>query len=99
MELKANFDWSIDSLDNNTFINIEFTNKTIKIKREITHTLKFDEQGNAKDRTTVIGNTKTACSVRNIPITDIVLETLKQWKEKQSKRQETNPCNNNLNCL
>lgn len=71
--------------------NIDFANKTIKIERTITQTLKFDEQGNVKDRTTVIGDTKTACSVRDIPVTDIVLETLKQWKEKQSKRQETNP--------
>lgn len=71
--------------------NIDFANKTIKIERAITQTLKFDEQGNVKDRTTVIGDTKTACSVRDIPVTDIVLETLKQWKEKQSKRQETNP--------
>ncbi len=71
--------------------NIGFENKTIKIERAITQTLKFDEQGNVKDRTTVIGDTKTACSVRDIPVTDIVLETLKQWKEKQSKRQETNP--------
>ena len=70
---------------------IDFANKTIKIERAITQTLKFDEQGNVKDRTTVIGDTKTACSVRDIPVTDIVLETLKQWKEKQSKRQETNP--------
>ena len=71
--------------------NINFANKTIKIERAITQTLKFDEQGNVKDRTTIIGDTKTACSVRDIPVTDIVLETLKQWKEKQSKRQETNP--------
>lgn len=71
--------------------NIDFANKTIKIERAITQTLKFDEQGNVKDRITVIGDTKTACSVRDIPVTDIVLETLKQWKEKQSKRQETNP--------
>lgn len=40
---------------------------------------KFDEQGNVKDRKTVIGDTKTTCSVRDIPVTDIVLETLKQW--------------------
>ena len=66
--------------------NIDFANKTIKIERAITQTLKFDEQGNVKDRTTVIGDTKTACSVRDISVTDIVLETLKQWKEKQSKR-------------
>ena len=71
--------------------NIDFANKTIKIERAIAQTLKFDEQGNVKDRTTVIGDTKTACSVRDIPVTDIVLETLKQRKEKQSKRQETNP--------
>ena len=71
--------------------NVDFANKTIKIERAITQTLKFDEQGNVKDRTTVIGDTKTACSVRDIPVTDIVLETLKQWKEKQNKRQETNP--------
>ena len=71
--------------------NIDFANKAIKIERAITQTLKFDEQGNVKDRTTVIGDTITACSVRDIPVTDIVLETLKQWKEKQSKRQETNP--------
>lgn len=71
--------------------NIDFANKTIKIERAITQTLKFDEQGNVKDRTTVIGDTKTACNVRDIPVTDIVLETLKQWKEKQGKRQETNP--------
>ena len=71
--------------------NVDFANKTIKIERVITQTLKFDEQGNVKDRTTVIGDTKTVCSVRDIPVTDIALETLKQWKEKQSKKQETNP--------
>lgn len=71
--------------------NIDFNNKTIRVERAITQVPKFDEQGNIKDRITVIGDTKTACSVRDIPVTDIVLETLKQWKEKQSRRQETNP--------
>ena len=52
---------------------------------------KFDKQGNIKDRVTVIGDTKTACSVREVPVTDIVLETLKKWKEKQVIRQNTNP--------
>ena len=71
--------------------NIDFANKTIKIERAITQTLKFDEQGNVKDRTTVIGDTKTACSVREIPIADIVVETLQRWREKQIERQNTNP--------
>ncbi len=71
--------------------NIDFNNKTIKVERAITQVPKFDEQGNIKDRVTVIGDTKTTCSVRDIPVTDIVIETLKQWKDKQHERQQTNP--------
>ena len=71
--------------------NIDFNNKTIKVERAITQIPKFDEQGNIKDRVTVVGDTKTACSVREIPVTDIVIETLKEWKEKQEIRQQTNP--------
>lgn len=64
--------------------NIDFVNKTIKVERVITQVPKFDEQSNIKDRITIIGDTKIACSVREVPVTDIVLETLKQWKEKQT---------------
>ena len=71
--------------------NIDFNNKTIRVERAITQVPKFDEQGNIKDRITVIGDTKTTCSVRDIPVTDIVIETLKQWKDKQNERQQTNP--------
>ena len=71
--------------------NIDFDNKTIKVERAITQVPKFDEQGNIKDRITVIGDTKTTCSVREIPVADIVIETLKQWKDKQNERQQTNP--------
>ena len=70
--------------------NIDFDNKTIKVERAITQVPKFDEQGNIKDRITVIGDTKTTCSVREIPVADIVIETLKQWKDKQYDRQKTN---------
>ena len=71
--------------------NIDFNNKTIRVERAITQVPKFDEQGNIKDRITVIGDTKTTCSVRDIPVTDIVIDTLKQWKDKQNERQQTNP--------
>ena len=71
--------------------NIGFNNKTIRVERAITQVPKFDEQGNIKDRITVIGDTKTTCSVRDIPVTDIVIDTLKQWKDKQNERQQTNP--------
>ena len=71
--------------------NIDFNNKSIKVERAITQVPKFDEQGNIKDRITVIGDTKTTCSVREIPVADIVIETLRQWKDKQTYRQQTNP--------
>ena len=64
--------------------NIDFKNKTIKVDRAITQVPKFDEDGNIKSRVTVIGDTKTTCSVREIPVTDIVIETLKNWKDKQN---------------
>ncbi len=73
-----------------TWENIDFENKTLKIERAITTIPKFDSEGNILNRVTVISDTKTTCSVREIPIADIVVETLKTWKGKQSLRQQIN---------
>lgn len=70
--------------------NVDFENKTLKIERSITTIPKFDSEGRILNRVTVVGDTKTTCSVREIPIVDIVVETLKTWKEKQILRQKTN---------
>ena len=70
--------------------NVDFENKTLKIERSITTIPKFDGEGRVINRVTVVGDTKTTCSVREIPIADIVVETLKAWKEKQVLRQKTN---------
>jgi integrase len=69
--------------------NIDFENKTMRIERAITQVPKFDNVGNVIDRITVVGDTKTTCSVREIPIADIVVDTLKEWREKQILRQKT----------
>ena len=73
-----------------TWRNVDFENKTLKIERAITQVPKFDSEGNIVSRVTVVGDTKTTCSVREIPVADIVIETLKEWKEKQVLRQKTN---------
>ena len=70
--------------------NVNFKNKTLKIERGITQIPKFDSEGNVLSRVTVVGDTKTTCSVREIPITDIVVDTLQTWKEKQTNREKTN---------
>ena len=70
--------------------NVNFKNKTLKIERGITQIPKFDNEGNVLSRVTVVGDTKTTCSVREIPIIDIVVDTLQTWKEKQTNREKTN---------
>lgn len=71
--------------------NVNFETKTLKVERAITTIPKFDNEGNVTSRSTVVGDTKTACSVRVIPIADIIVETLKEWREKQKDRQKSNP--------
>ena len=71
--------------------NVNFETKTLKVERAITTIPKFDNEGNVTSRLTVVGDTKTACSVREIPIADIIVETLKEWREKQKDRQKSNP--------
>ena len=71
--------------------NVNFETKTLKVERAITTIPKFDNEGNVTSRLTVVGDTKTACSVREIPIADIIVETLKEWREKQRDRQKSNP--------
>ena len=56
--------------------NVKFKNKTLKIERGIKQIPKFDSENNILSRVTVVGDTKTTCSVREIPITDIVVDTL-----------------------
>ena len=70
---------------------VDFENKKLKVLRAITQVPKFDAEGNVLSRKTVLSDTKTACSVRTIPITDIVVKTLEVWKEKQKLRERTNP--------
>ena len=70
--------------------NIDFVNKILKVEQAITQEPKFDSDGKVTSRVTIIGDTKTTCSVREIPIADIVVESLQQWRDKQIFRQNTN---------
>lgn len=64
--------------------NFDEQKKTLSIESGITQVPSFDSDGNITKRVTVVGDTKTACSVRTIPITDIVVNSLQEWKNKQS---------------
>ena len=68
--------------------NVDFENKRLKIEQAVTQDVKYNDKGDILKRITVIGETKTTCSVREIPIVDLVVEVLKEYKDKQKKKQK-----------
>lgn len=67
--------------------DFDFVNKTVKVERAATIVPKFDENGKVISRMTVVGDTKTVCSKRTVPMPDILVQALKDYK---SLRQELN---------
>lgn len=63
--------------------DIDLKNKTINVDRAITIVPKFDENGKITKRVTVISETKTACSKRTVPMPDMLVEALKEYKTNQ----------------
>ena len=73
--------------------DIDFENKTINIERAITVVPKFDENGKIKERKTVISETKTACSKRVVPMPDLLIAVLKDYKVEQELKGDENNIN------
>ncbi|MEG1752257.1 MAG: site-specific integrase, partial [Clostridia bacterium] len=63
--------------------NIDFENKTINVRCGITQIPSFDEKGKLTSRITVIGDTKTSGSIREVPIPDLLIDALTDWKKIQ----------------
>ena len=68
--------------------NIDFKNKIINVKCGLTQIPTFDDKGKVLSRKTVIGDTKTACSVRTVPIPDLLVDALKDWRKIQWVKKE-----------
>lgn len=56
-------------------------NKTLSVVRAQTVETTFDENGNVIKREYVVGKTKTAGSVRVLPIPDLLVEALSEWRK------------------
>ncbi|MCK9575277.1 MAG: site-specific integrase [Clostridia bacterium] len=78
-----------------TWGNVDFNNKTLKVERGVTIIPKFDENGKILKRLTVVGDTKTACSVREVPMPDILVDALKYHEKTQYFKGK----NNNIDLL
>ena len=59
--------------------DIDFDDKVIKIRRSLTSRLSFDNNGKTIKMINVLGSTKTECSLRNVPIPNILYEVLLEW--------------------
>ena len=53
----------------------------------MTNVPKFDDNGKVISRQLVIGDTKTVCSKRTVPMPDILVEALKEYFNKQKQKQ------------
>lgn len=65
--------------------HIDFGRRVIKVQQAETQDTKFDSQGKIIERKTIVGTTKTTCSIREVPMTDMVYNELISWKEKQHR--------------
>lgn len=66
--------------------DIDFANKTITVERAMTNVPKFNDEGKVISRKIVVGDTKTVCSKRVVPMPDILVEALKEYRNYQKQK-------------
>jgi len=70
--------------------DVDFKKSTISVRYAINREVDFDENGEVIGRREVVGNTKTALSVRSFMASESAMQCLEDWKEYQkAKQQET----------
>ncbi|MCL2500645.1 MAG: tyrosine-type recombinase/integrase [Defluviitaleaceae bacterium] len=62
------------------WVDVDFTKRTISVKRAVVRETEFDEDWNIIKRWSVIGKTKTPMSVRRISIPAVVVGVLLEWQ-------------------
>ena len=67
--------------------DFDFVNDVIVIDNAITQIPEFDADFNVIGRKTVISDTKTCASVREVPMPAMLKKSLLRWKENREKRQ------------
>ena len=68
--------------------DLDFINNIIYIDNAITQVIEFDTDFNVKNRKTVISDTKTAASVRQVPMPDILKKSLLRWHRERKQLEE-----------
>lgn len=61
--------------------NADLDDKVIKVRNALSTKLNFDNSGQITKTISVLGSTKTECSLRNVPIPNKLLECLLDWQK------------------
>ena len=69
--------------------DVDFENKTISVERAMTNVPKFDSEGGVVSRKIVVGDTKTVCSKRVVPMPDILVAALKEYKQSRKNKDSS----------
>lgn len=67
--------------------DIDFKNGVINIDNAVTMVPVLDKQGNTVSKQTVISDTKTVASVREVPMPNILKKALLEWNKLRRKQQ------------
>lgn len=59
--------------------NVVLDDKVIKVRNSLSAKLNFNNSGQITKTISVLGSTKTECSLRNVPIPNILYEVLLEW--------------------
>ena len=59
--------------------NVDLDGKVIKVRNSLSTNLNFNSSGQITKTISILGSTKTECSLRNVPIPNILYEVLLEW--------------------
>jgi integrase len=64
-----------------TWGQVDFENNVIIIDRAITKSYEYDEEGKLTGNESIVGDTKTQCSIRKIKVSEVVITILRDWQK------------------
>ena len=71
-----------------TWNDVNYKNKTLRINKAAKSTPVIGNDGTITGRSMEISGTKTVCSVRTLPMPEVVLDALKEWRKEYLEKPE-----------
>ena len=67
--------------------DIDFENKILNVEHSITRYIEYDDDGNVVSQKTILSDTKTRSSRAKLPMSNALIDELKDWKNKQADKE------------